>query len=180
MSHRPLALLPLLSLLPLLLAAAPESAPTVWTWEEGGVAHFTDEPERAPRTATLKQLDREPFAMVRHWGPAPKPDAALPRGPLALELSEQAEDEWRARFVQAHERVAALQSLVDLLATTKPSGEGSWGANHTRYPPRLAPDWLAWRLFETRRELHEATVALDRLDREASAKAVPRSWRRGW
>lgn len=190
------------------LLAVPAFAQQVYTWEDKDGVHYTDDPAQVPknaRKAASANLPSQPSAVVTptEAGPLPRTEARPAPAPNGLD-----ERRWRDRFIDAYRRIETLKNSISTLTAALPSQQtcstlrtvtgatvttGTGGVTTTTpttgtatgpYTQQCFPnpqyERMAAELAQKKVELNDATLDIDRLEREASMAGVPREWRRGW
>lgn len=177
------------------LAQSGEGPILTWT-DDAGVTHYTDDPGAVPRGRKVRRTAGEALSVLEFRG-GPPVDAGAPPADPPEDLPPQpdpraAEQAWRSAFRAAQARVERLELQVEAERQALEEVNGmpvtdrqcfDWGA-----PPGLAfpgwpqgcAAWEAWRrqLEQDRADLVRAREALADLERQASARSVPREWRR--
>lgn len=155
-------------------AFAQDAGASVYRWtDRQGQDHYTDDPSTIPeayRKKAQKTSGRE-LMEVRTGEPAPTGDSggwSASSGPD--------EETWRKRFAEAQERISALEQQLaqdrEQVRSSVPELRGGVPRTSQAVVEARA------RIAENERALTAARQALEALDREASAEAVPREWRR--
>lgn len=186
--------LPILAVV--LLSASMASAQAIYRWvDEQGEVHYTDDKESIPEAQRPKAKQTKGSEI----GLAPSPDGpresskrrSRPRAEESIDPDQaakaaaeaQVEQAWRARFREAHDRIADLERTLakDRKTLENPGSAGlplSKPDMYGRILPSAEFEQVRERVASGERRLAQAREALADLEREAAREAVPLEWRR--